>query len=552
MRIEHLFSKLECKTSSTFTKISTAVTKGLDQIDILEKDIHILFKFMNISLRRFQQYRDEVKSPYRENDFMFQRLFEASRKSGQADDPSQFWLAHLQYLLETSHEELLTDAEKADGNAVADTYKHFIESYALQIWKAADGYEFFLNDRLVDFEGDTQSFLGTEVKDTGPQLMWMTTEDQIHLILPISPEVAVVFCNESRCWESPFAGSMHRLKVPYPQNSLLKDAPHKDIINVHVPSERRGKKTWLATMAWRVNIGTLSRDHHRILASYSLGHAESFVVVQRRARFERAKRELEVFNKKTAEVWKSQRIRFGYQDTKRQNNEEDEFSPPSQEEIMRIVDKHMSALEEVVNIINETHEPLKRTKDNVFKSWLAIRTLENHRLKHTATSSSRSDTGSLHFRIMHPAIKAAFEAAYPPQHPDHRDLVTIDFDHFFRYGIGEDMLTQLISKIGSKSSELVRADTFHPHWEATATTLRPLDESLLQSDEDLSEQPSHLEKDWLGSPSFQSVFRAAQEFDVLKWMFEERQDLLATFVQQIAVPVEAMQPQIVRIRSRRE
>jgi len=52
MRIEHLFSKLESKTSSTFTKISTAVTDSLDYIDILEKDIHILFKFMNLSLRR--------------------------------------------------------------------------------------------------------------------------------------------------------------------------------------------------------------------------------------------------------------------------------------------------------------------------------------------------------------------------------------------------------------------------------------------------------------------------------------------------------------------
>jgi hypothetical protein len=136
----------------------------------------------------------------------------------------------LLYLLETSHEDLLADTEKKDDNvniAAADTYKHFTESYALHIWKAADGYEFFLNDRLVDFEGDTQSVLGVEVKETGPRLIWMTTDDLIHLVLPISPEVAVIFCNESRCWESPFADSMHRLKRPYPHNSLLKNAPHK-------------------------------------------------------------------------------------------------------------------------------------------------------------------------------------------------------------------------------------------------------------------------------------------------------------------------------------
>jgi hypothetical protein len=39
----------------------------------------------------------------------------------------------LLYLLETSHEDLITNAEKTDHDAAADTYKHFIESYALQI-----------------------------------------------------------------------------------------------------------------------------------------------------------------------------------------------------------------------------------------------------------------------------------------------------------------------------------------------------------------------------------------------------------------------------------
>lgn len=82
MRIEHLFSKLESKTSLTFTKISTTITDSLDHIDILKKDIHILFKFINLSLKRSKQYRDEVKSPYHENDFMFQQLFKALRKSG--------------------------------------------------------------------------------------------------------------------------------------------------------------------------------------------------------------------------------------------------------------------------------------------------------------------------------------------------------------------------------------------------------------------------------------------------------------------------------------
>lgn len=35
-------------------------------------------------------------------------------------------------------------------------------------------------------------------------------------------------------------------------------------------------------------------------------------------------------------------------------------------------------------------------------------------------------------------------------------------------------------------------------------------------------------------------------------MLEKRQEILATFVEKIAVPVEAMQPGVVRIRARRE
>jgi hypothetical protein len=96
---------------------------------------------------------------------------------------------------------------------------------------------------------------------------------------------------------------------------------------------------------------------------------------------------------------------------------------------------------------------------------------------------------------------------------------------------------------------LVHTDTFHIHSEAFATKLRPPKGSLLQNDKELSEHPTCLEKDLPGNPSFNSIFRAAQGFDVLKWMFEERQGILATFVQQIAVLMEAMQTHFVRIRS---
>ena len=51
MRIKYLFSKLESKTSLIFIKIIAIVTEGLNYIDILKKDIYILFKFINFSLR---------------------------------------------------------------------------------------------------------------------------------------------------------------------------------------------------------------------------------------------------------------------------------------------------------------------------------------------------------------------------------------------------------------------------------------------------------------------------------------------------------------------
>ncbi|KAF5541981.1 hypothetical protein FMEXI_7680 [Fusarium mexicanum] len=526
MRIEQLFSKLESRTSLIFAKIITAITNGLDHIDILEKDIHTLFKFMNLSMRRSKQYKDELNN---------------SRQRGRSGDPDQFWLKHLLYLLETDHEDILNDAAKSDNIGPEDTYKHFVENYALQIWRTADGYEFFLNERLVDFEGDTQSVLGTEVKGPRMQLIWMTTEDMIHLILPISPEVAVVFCDESRCWESPLADMMHRLKRPYPQNSLLAKAPHKDIIDVSVPRRKRGRKSWPATMAWRVNIGTLTRPHHRIIASYSLSHARSIIIVQSRARFERARRELKMFNRERMDWWQSIGIRSGYPDDRRQ------CTDPAKDEMDKIVDEHITALDEVFRVIMNTNEELPRTKENAVKAWLAIRSCEAIRI-----SSSASDDRSSSFHIMHPALKAAFEAAYPPKHPDHRDLVTIDFDEFFHHAMGDETFAQLSVEIEKKIIELVHSSTFKTHFEIFRESSRPPASDLFKEPNDDPREQSINQEDLLKSPSFGSVFRAAQGFDALIWMFEERQGILATLVRQIAVPMESMQPRVVRARARRE
>ncbi|KAL2145166.1 hypothetical protein VTI28DRAFT_7802 [Corynascus sepedonium] len=552
MRIEHLFSKLESRASTVFRKISTAVAEGRDHIDILEKDVHLLFKFMHLSLKRSQQFRDDIENPYRENDFMFQQMFENSRKHGRSGSPAQFWLENLLYLLETSHEDLLADAEQTDVTSSAGTYKHFTEHYALQIWRAADSHEFFLNERLVDFEGDTTSYIGVEETVVGLQLIRMTTDDMIHLVLPITPEVAVIFCDESRCWESQFADAMQRAKIPYPANSLLKGAPHKDIINVNIPSQRRGKKTWPATVAWRVSIGILSRQHHRIISSYSLGHARSFIVVRHRARFERARRELADFQHERAETWKRQGIRFGPPED-RPWHQTDQGAGLSQERMARIADSYASAVHDITNLVATNRERIPISKENSIKCWQAVSTLE---LTFGAglTHSSKSNGKSSRRRIMHPALKMAFEAAYPPKHPDHRDLIEVDFAEFVYSCIGEESFVKLSNAIHMKVQELVHKDSFGAYFDAAVQQMEsngephPADAPLPQQ-ADFSREKV---EDVLKNPCFQSIVTTAEEFDALRWMFEERQDILATFMRQMAVKMEELQPSVIRIRARRE
>ncbi|KAK7739268.1 hypothetical protein SLS62_011258 [Diatrype stigma] len=544
--IEHSFSKLESKFSVIARRIVAAVTEGLDHIDILEKDVHVLYKFMSLSPRRSEQCKDDIENPYRENDFMFQWLFEASKKSGRSGDPGQFWLGDLLYLLETSHEDILADAEKTTGTSSAGTYKYFIENYALQVWKAADGYEFFLNENLVDFEGDTEYCLGTEAREAGLQLIWMTRHDMMHLILPITPEVAVVFCNESRCWQSPFADGMQQLKIPYLENSLLRDAPHKDLIHISVPSETRGNKTWPATVAWRVNIGALSRHHHRIIASYSLAHAESFVIVRRRARFERAKRELAVFSRNRVKTWNDHGIRISYLDYR--DKRQDRPTPLTETQVTKTVDELMTSLGEVLNIVKHSHQPIPRSKEMAFKSWRAMLALES--VGETANSSSVS-SGRQPF--LNPGLKAAFESAYPPKNPGFKDLIAIDFFEFFRDAVGESTFSQLSFQIDTKISELVKTDAFAANFETPEQEAPPpTAPSFLGTDTHHSSERSSDQNDIFGNPAFQSVFRAAQGLEVLKWMFEERQDILATFIRDLAEPIGAAQPQVIRIRGRRQ
>lgn len=277
----------------------------------------------------------------------------------------------------------------------------------------------------------------------------MTKEDFIHLVLPISPEVAVIFCDESRCWESPFAETMHLVKIQFSANILLAKAPHKDIVDVHVPGRKRSRGTWPATTAWRISIGTLSREQHSIIASYSLSHARAVVVVRSREKFEKAKKELAIFAEKQAKRWKAQRFSF----TDRANILPNDASYPSRQTIDKVVDEHEAALAKIMALVAEG-KPLRRTKENTYTSWLAIRNLT---FMYPQASTVSSNT----------AIRAGFEAAYPPQHPQHRKLLTVDFMAFYNHGIDDETSKRLSFAIDTKIREVMVADTFLEHWLAS-------------------------------------------------------------------------------------
>ncbi|KAK8123003.1 hypothetical protein PG984_011673 [Apiospora sp. TS-2023a] len=271
------------------------------------------------------------------------------------------------------------------------------------------------------------------------------------MILPLSPEVAVVFCNESRCCMSPSPEIMQRGKIPHPDNSLLKDAPHKDVTSIEVEGQKRGRKRWPATTAWRVSIGTLSADHHQAITSYTLSHAQSLLVVRSRAKFERAKRELNRFGQEIAKSWN------------RGGTEKEIVTVAGTkmtEEERGWAKAQLSALEWLDRVIVPSREPVTRTKENVFKCFQAFIAL-------TTILNPDAEVFQEEGRLMHPALQSAFEAAYPPKHPAHRDLVTIGFDEFFGLGLGEEHFTRLLTLVEEKCRELVASDTtLKQHWAA--------------------------------------------------------------------------------------
>jgi hypothetical protein len=103
---------------------------------------------------------------------------------------------------------------------------------------------------------------------------------------------------------------------------------------------------------------------------------------------------------------------------------------------------------------------------------------------------------------------------------------------------------------------LVSTEAFTGHFEAAREKMQlPASSPLLQSvaggDSDGDRGAQDTEETLQKSPSFRAFHNVAEICDVLKWMFEERQDILATFVRQISIPAESTRAQVVRLRARR-
>jgi hypothetical protein len=88
--------------------------------------------------------------------------------------------------------------------------------------------------------------------------------------------------------------------------------------------------------------------------------------------------------------------------------------------------------------------------------------------------------------------------------------------------LGEKLFAQLSLDIDNKTSELGYAEAFSARFDATKGKIQlPADDVSRRTDN----------PDVLENPAFKSIMRATRVFGALEWMFKERQDILATFIQ---------------------
>jgi hypothetical protein len=144
----------------------------------------------------------------------------------------------------------------------------------------------------------------------------------------------------------------------------------------------------------------------------------------------------------------------------------------------------------------------------------------------------------------HESRGLAFEASYPPKPEGHKDLLDIDFNGVFAEALGEESFARIFHDVDEKLCEVIEKDDFSDYFEAgrSCFSTSPLLNSELES-----RRHEEAINDIIHIQSFREAYRAAVTFDVVRWMFKERQDILATFVHKICVPGEMVNPRVIRI-----
>jgi hypothetical protein len=162
---------------------------------------------------------------------------------------------------------------------------------------------------------------------------------------------------------------------------------------VYVPTE--GKETSTTHTMSQINIGTLSREHQRVLNSYSLCHSREFVIFSSEDVFESAKIYADNFGNERAEAWKAANVRY--------EGQYGEILSPKDiaDFIARVI----------------VDNSVEHNKDNVIKSWYAIQWLCHLGY---GNSDFMSDPGPQ-------AQRKLLQEAFPPKPSTYQDLRSTDF-----------------------------------------------------------------------------------------------------------------------------
>lgn len=200
-RVEKLFADLECAMGAIVKKIEDALAPpNKDQpascasVHLLESEIYTVYKFIALSGFRNGPVRLCVH-----DDFI---------PDFKGRQTHQEWVAKLEFLLQESHEELLTMDELLQPHIVrpiVTRYKQF-GRMKLHFWAAPQGEEFLLSNLFIGLEG---------CQDSKSDGISSNIRLPAHVYIPVSPGILLVLCAESLCQHSLLKSAQHEVTTPF-------------------------------------------------------------------------------------------------------------------------------------------------------------------------------------------------------------------------------------------------------------------------------------------------------------------------------------------------